>query len=160
MKTAMPTSDIDISIVIPAYNGEGTIAACLESINVATRGRRKEIIVVDSSPSNATSDIVRRLPEVILVRSKTRLSAGEARNRGRKMARGRLVFFTDQDCIVPLDWIDRIERHFQDPMVGAAGGAVGIQNFSSWSGCALYFLEFLNHFPTNGRARRDSNFLI
>jgi GT2 family glycosyltransferase len=53
-----------------------------------------------------------------------------------------------------------MEKHFEDPAVGAAGGAIGIQNLSNWSGCALYFLEFLNHFPTNGPARRDGNFLV
>jgi GT2 family glycosyltransferase len=152
---------IEISVVIPAYDGEHTIANCLDSVDRATRGRRREIIVVDSSASDATADIVRlHLPEVILIRSQKRLSAGAARNRGSEAARGRLVFFTDQDCIVPPDWILRLERHLQDPAVDAAGGAVGIQNFSNLSGCALYFLEFLNHFPANIGARRDNNFLI
>jgi GT2 family glycosyltransferase len=153
-------SGVDISVVVPAYNGDRTIARCLESIERATEGRRREIIVVDSSESEATADIVRRFPNVTLIRSQARLSAGAARNCGIGAACGRLVFFTDQDCIVPRDWIDRFERHFEDPAVGAAGGAIGIQNPSNWSGCALYFLEFLNHFPVNEKARRNSNFLV
>jgi len=152
--------DVDISVVVPTYNGARTIMDCLESLERATQGRQREIIVVDSS-EDATPEIVRqRFPEANLICSRTRLSAGAARNRGANAARGRLVYFTDQDCVVPVDWIDRMETHFQDPTVDGVGGAVGIRNLSSASGCAIYFLEFLYHFPGEGLPRRDDNFLI
>jgi GT2 family glycosyltransferase len=151
---------IDISVVIPAYKGASTIAECLESVEAATAGRRVEIIVVESS-NDVTADIVRRrFPGVVLIQSAERLTAGGARNRGVAEARGRLIFFTDQDCIVPPDWIARLERHLEDPSVGAAGGAVGIRNPSNLSGCAVYFLEFLHHFPSNGAPQRNKNFVI
>jgi GT2 family glycosyltransferase len=150
----------DISVVVPAFDGERTIADCLESIVRATLGRRREIIVADSS-TDRTPEIVRqRFPGVVLIRSETRLSAGAARNLGSTAARGRLIFFTDQDCVVPADWVDQMEEHFRDPTVHGVGGAVGIRNLSSASGCALYFLEFLNHFPGGGLPRRDDNFLV
>jgi glycosyltransferase involved in cell wall biosynthesis len=152
--------DIDVSVIVPAYHGEATIAKCLKSIDQSTQGRSREIIVVDSSASDETAKIVSRFPEVILIRSKERLSAGAARNRGRQASRGRLVFFTDQDCIVPADWVDRLEKYLQDPGVGAAGGAVGIQDLWNWTGCAVYFLEFLTHFPGVEPARLDANFLV
>jgi GT2 family glycosyltransferase len=151
---------VDISVVIPAYYGAHTIADCLESVERATRGRDREIIVVESS-GDATAEIVRqRFPGVVLIRSAERLSAGGARNRGAAEAHGRLVFFTDQDCIVPADWVDQLERHLEEPTVGAAGGAVGIRYLSNLSGCAVYFLEFLNHFPANRPPRRNENFLV
>ena len=146
--------------MIPAYLGARTIADGLASIERATRGRDREIIVVESS-GDATAEIVRqRFPDVVLICSAERLSAGGARNHGAARARGRLLFFTDQDCIVPADWIDRLERHLEDPTVGAAGGAVGIRNPSNLSGCAVYFLEFLKHFPCNRPPRRDAGFLV
>jgi GT2 family glycosyltransferase len=147
-------------VVIPAYKGASTIADCLESVEIATAGRRREIIVVDSS-NDATASIVRqRFPAVVLIQSAERLTAGGARNRGAAEARGRLIFFTDQDCIVPPNWIDQLERQFEDPGVGAAGGAVGIRNPANLSGCAVYFLEFLHHFPRSGAPQRDNNFLV
>jgi GT2 family glycosyltransferase len=153
-------ADVDISIVIPAYSGARTIAACLESVMRAAAGRRHEIIVVESSGDRTASIVRQRFPDVVLVCSEQRLTAGGARNRGAALARGRLVFFTDQDCLVPPDWIDRLERHLDNPTVGAAGGSVGIENPANLSGCAVYFLEFLRHFPTRGRPRRDENFLV
>src|SRR5437867_3327570 len=119
---------VDISVVVPTYNGERTIVDCLESLERAMRGRRGEIIVVDSSADSTPERVRRRFPGVTLIRSETRLSAGQARNRGGEAAGGGLIFFTDQDCVVPQDWFTRIEEHFRDPSVDGAGGAVGIRN--------------------------------
>ena len=152
--------DVDISIVIPAYFGALTIADCLTALQRAASGRRYEIIVVESSSDGARDIIRRRFPDVTLIESATRLTAGGARNRGATAARGQRLFFTDQDCVVPPDWIKRLEQHLDDPSIGAAGGSVGIRNLSSLSGCAMYFLEFLRHFPVSGPARRDENFLV
>ena len=150
----------DITIVIPAYFGASTIASCLESVERASAGRRREIIVVESSGDETAAIVRQRSPGVTLLASPQRLSAGEARNRGAAEARGRFIYFVDQDCIVPPDWIDRLERHFDDPTVGAVGGSVGISDPANLSGCAVYFLEFLYHFPRNGPAQRDRNFLV
>src|SRR5688572_28333492 len=152
--------DMDISVIIPAYNGERTIAFCLESLERATHARLKEIIVVDSSEDWTAEIVSERFPGVILIRYSRRLSAGEARNKGIAAARGRLIFFTDQDCVVGPDWIDRLEADLRDSTVHGAGGAVGIRNPSSASGCAVYFLEFLNHFPRKRLARRNIKFLV
>jgi GT2 family glycosyltransferase len=152
--------EVDISVVIPAYYGARTIADCLESVEHATSRRQREIIVVESSGDGASEIVRQHFPGVTLIQSHDRLSAGGARNRGTAHARGRLIFFTDQDCVVPPDWIERLERHLDDPLVGAAGGAVGIRNLSNLSGSAVYFLEFLNHFPGRRPPQRDQNFLV
>jgi GT2 family glycosyltransferase len=151
---------IDISVVIPAYFGAATIADCLNSVTRALQGRRAEIIVVESSGDPAAEMIRRQFPDVTLITSEQRLSAGAARNRGAAAARAPLVFFTDQDCVVPSDWIDRLEQHLLDRAVGAAGGAVGIRNPSELGGSAVYFLEFLYHFPGNRPPRLNENFLV
>jgi GT2 family glycosyltransferase len=151
---------VDISIVIPAYHGAETIAACLASVQRATEGHRAEIIVVDSSGDHCGEIVRKQFPDVTLVLSPTRLSAGAARNRGVAMARGRLVFFVDQDCVVPHDWIAALEKHFADPATGGAGGSLGILNPECLTGCGVYFLEFFRHFPHDGLSRQNRNFLL
>jgi GT2 family glycosyltransferase len=155
-----PEAEPEISVVIPAYLGAGTIGDCLRSLKQALAGRAHEIIVVESS-GDAALDIVRQqFPDVRLIPSEKRLSAGAARNRGATEARAPLLFLTDQDCIVPPDWIERLGDHLKDPAVSAAGGAVGIRDLSNLSGCAVYFLEFLRHFPSGKGASRNENFLV
>jgi GT2 family glycosyltransferase len=44
--------------------------------------------------------------------------------------------------------------------VAAAGGSIGFRNWSNYSGSAVFFLEFLYHFPSKRSPRRNSNFLI
>jgi len=153
-------AEIDVSVIVPAYPGAATIADCLDSIRHATAGRRREIIVVESSGDAAGEIIRQRFPDVTLIQSPHRLTAGAARNLGASTARGRLFFFTDQDCLVPIDWVDRLEQHMTDPSIGAAGGAVAIRDMSNRSGAAVYFLEFLRHFPRNGPPQTNVNFLV
>ena len=157
---AITDDPVDISVVIPAYHGAATIAACLESVQRATEGRRAEIIVVDSSGDRCGEIVREQFPKVTCVLSPTRLSAGAARNRGIAMARGRILFFVDQDCVVPPDWIAALEKHFADPAVGGAGGSLGILNPESLTGCGVYFLEFFRHFPHDGPPQRNRNFLL
>jgi GT2 family glycosyltransferase len=152
--------EVDVSVVVPAYYGASTITACLQSIHRATAGRRREIIVVDSSGDETAEIVGQGFPGVTFISSNARLSVGAARNLGLSRATGRLIFFTDQDCVVPPDWIDRLERHFADQSIGAAGGSLGIRNLSNLSGCAVYFLEFLTHFPMRGAPTRNRNFLL
>lgn len=151
---------IDVSVVVPAFLGRGTIADCLASVRAATRGRRAEMIVVESSGDGAADLIRDRFPEAVVITPPGPLSAGAARQRGIAAARGRLIFCVDQDCTVPPDWIDRLERHFADPAVGAAGGSVGIRDRRNLSGSAVYFLEFFRHLPGAARPTRNRNFLV
>jgi cellulose synthase/poly-beta-1,6-N-acetylglucosamine synthase-like glycosyltransferase len=153
-------NSVDITVVVPAYNGAATIVDCLDSVLAAIDTVHGEVIVSDSS-TDGTPELVReRFPTVHLLHSDQRLSAGAARNCGADAARGRLIFFVDQDCVVPIDWVERIVDHFRDGSVDGVGGAVGIRNPSSSSSCAIYFVEFFRHLPGNGRARRDNRFLI
>jgi GT2 family glycosyltransferase len=150
----------DVSVIVPTYNGAVTIVACLRSIERALEGRSGEIIVVDSSTDDTAEVVAREFPGVRLIRSADRLTAGGARNRGLEEAAGRLIGFTDQDCEVPADWIDRLAALLEKEGAAGAGGSVGIANLGSASGNALYFLEFLNHFPGERPVQRDPLFLV
>lgn len=151
---------VDVTIIIPAYQGAGTIASCLVSVLQATGSRNCQIVVVESSGDEAGTLVARDFPNVHLIRSAERLSAGAARNRGVAEARGRLVFFVDQDCLVPPDWIDRLSPHLDDPAVGAAGGSLGVANPSNLSGIAVFFLEFFRHVRRRAKSYRTDGFLL
>ena len=50
-----------------------------------------------------------RLPdEVIVIEDKKRLGPSWARNKGIMKAKGDLIAFTDDDCVPPKDWLERL----------------------------------------------------
>nr|MDQ3937019.1 glycosyltransferase [Actinomycetota bacterium] len=97
-----------VSVIIPAYHSDGTIASCLEALRrQSTNGF--EVIVVNSSPSDRTGAIVtERFPEVRYLASERRLLPHAARNVGAREARGDVLVFTDPDCEAAPDWIARL----------------------------------------------------
>jgi glycosyltransferase involved in cell wall biosynthesis len=102
--TAPPT----VSVVIPAYGSDQTIAACLDALRRQTV-EGAEVIVVNSSPGDRTGAIVRgSYPEVRYVESPQRLLPHAARNRGADLANGELLVFTDPDCEAAPDWLERL----------------------------------------------------
>lgn len=152
--------EVDETVVIPAYLGKFTIGDCLRSLRLAMVGRRAEIVLVESS-QDGTADLVRReFPEVRVLALSRQVSAGEARNLGIQAARGQTLFFVDQDCVVPSDWLERLQHHLGEPGTGAAGGAIGFRNWSNLSGSAVFFLEFLYHFPSRRAATKNAHFLL
>lgn len=98
-----------LSVIIPAYRSQATVARCLETLAAQTLREAVETIVVDSSPDDATERIVReRFPRVRFERSSRRLLPHAARNRGAEMARADLLVFTDPDIYAWPDWLERM----------------------------------------------------
>lgn len=92
----------DISIVIPAYNLQDHIAACLESVLDQT-GFRREIILVDDGSSDQTGAIVQdyaRRHDGIVYLYQQNGGSSVARNTGLANAQGRYVFFVDADDLL------------------------------------------------------------
>ncbi|MBU0754014.1 MAG: glycosyltransferase, partial [Planctomycetes bacterium] len=144
---------IAYSIIIPAYNSERSIVACLDAVIGQIDRSGTEIIVVDSG-QDATASLVREnFPQVKFFHSKQRLSAGEARNKGIKEACGGLVLFIDSDCVAEPGWFSGMIRLHEKYDCAAVGGGVlngNPESLASWAG---YFLEFSRFLPTRGQGR-------
>ncbi len=116
----------EVSVVIPAYYSDATIASCLEALERQTF-RDFEVIVVDSTPNDRTPTILRdRFPAVSLIRSAERLLPHAARNRGAAAARGRILAFTDPDCRAHSDWLELLVAAHREGHE-AVGGAIEAQ---------------------------------
>ena len=87
-----------VSVIIPVYNGAGSIARALQSV-AAQSVPALEIIVVDDGSTDATrqsvESFVTRVP--IQYRLQEHRGAGAARNLGVALARGDWVAFLDAD---------------------------------------------------------------
>jgi len=113
-----------ISIIVPAYNAEKTIAMCIESLlRQDFPEGRIEIIVVDNNSSDGTRDVVSKYP-VRLYEEKSIQSSYAARNKGIKASRGEILAFTDSDCEVRKDWLRELIQRFEDETVGCFVGEI------------------------------------
>ncbi|MDF1880941.1 glycosyltransferase [Sulfurimonas sp. MAG313] len=84
-----------ISVIIPAFNRVKTLARAIDSV-LAQSYKVSEIIVVDDGSSDATSEVAKNYPEVLLLRQNN-LGVSTARNNGVMMASYEWVAFLDSD---------------------------------------------------------------
>ena len=112
-----------VSIVVPVYNAESTLALCLGSlINLDYPSERLEILVVDNNSRDSSREIISRFP-VICLEEKIQTSYA-ARNRGIAEAKGEIIAFTDSDCIVDAKWLRNLLSGFQGEDIGCCAGEV------------------------------------
>jgi glycosyltransferase involved in cell wall biosynthesis len=112
-----------VSIVIPAYYSDSTIADSLGALRQQTF-RDFEVIVVNSSPEDHTRQIVEQgFGEVAFEQVQHRLLPHAARNRGAERARGDVFVFTDPDCRAHPEWLERLV-HAHDAGHPFVGGAI------------------------------------
>jgi glycosyltransferase involved in cell wall biosynthesis len=109
------------SIIIPTFNGASRIGNCLGSLVQQTIGRDVEILVVDDGSTDNTANVVRSYSSVRLI-AQTNAGPASARNRGALEAKGKILLFTDDDCVPMPDWLDAMLEPFKDlDVVGAKG---------------------------------------
>ena len=105
---------IEVSIIVPMWNAAATLDRCLDGLHAQDAASGSfEVIVVDNNSTDASAAIARGRPE-IRVLSEPRQGAYAARNRGVAAAKGRLIAFTDPDCVPRPDWIRRLTAAMAD----------------------------------------------
>ncbi len=125
------TDAVVVSVVIPAYNQASLLLRLLESLEVQRDAPPFEVIVIDDcSPDDTAATvqgwIAKGLPFPAEYHCLHKNSGpGKARNAGLRRARGRIVAFTDTDCVAEPDWLAKLIRPI-DPDAGwvGVGGAV------------------------------------
>lgn len=96
--------EIKVSVIIPTLNSAETVEKCLASIRKNAGQFRYEVIVADAGSTDETLAIARRYADKVVKGVPGRIN----RNKGVDNAEGDIICFTDSDCIVPEDWIDRL----------------------------------------------------
>jgi glycosyltransferase involved in cell wall biosynthesis len=126
MQKRSVSSLLAVSIVIPAYNEEKHIAACLDSIAAQTTAPY-EVIVVDNNSSDATVAIASRY-SFVTVLHESRQGIAFARDCGFNAARGDVLGRIDADTLIEPDWVEQLQRIFTDSAVTAVSGSVSFND--------------------------------
>jgi glycosyltransferase involved in cell wall biosynthesis len=112
-----------ISVIVPAFNAEGFIGDCLDSLERQAFPRAHyEIIVVDNNSSDRTVEIARRHDRVTVLREPEQ-SSYIARNRGIAAAGAPVLAFLDSDCSVGPNWLAAIAGAMRNPATQIIIGA-------------------------------------
>ena len=97
---------IEVSVIVPAYNYASFLPQCVESISLQTMSNWECIVIDDASTDNTRSvlsDLRSAEPRVRSFVQPTNQGPSAARNRGLTEAKGRFIQFLDAD--------DRLQNH-------------------------------------------------
>lgn len=116
---------MNISVVIPVWNGRAYLSSCLEALLAQARTSEatlSQIVAVDDASSDgAAEQMAADYPQVQLIRNRHNLGFAGSCNRGIRAATSDLVVLLNQDTQVQPGWLDSLAAAFQDPEVGIAG---------------------------------------
>jgi glycosyltransferase involved in cell wall biosynthesis len=99
-----------VSIIVPVYNVQNSVARCLESICAQTWKNIEVILVNDGSRDESFSiceQFREKDPRIVLV-DKSNSGVSETRNCGMSLARGKYVQFVDSDDYLDPDFTERL----------------------------------------------------
>ncbi|MES2391556.1 MAG: glycosyltransferase family 2 protein [Acidobacteriota bacterium] len=114
-----------LSFVIPAYNEEAYLPACIESILAQIPRELEpdtEIIVVNNASTDRTRDVALRYPRVHVV-DEPRKGLTFARQAGFAASSGSLIANVDADARLTPNWVATVLRTFDaEPALAALSG--------------------------------------
>ncbi|WP_423792389.1 glycosyltransferase family 2 protein [Methanocaldococcus indicus] len=100
-----------VSIIIVTHNRLDKLKILLESL-VSDNYPKKEIIVVDNASTDNTPDIIKKycekFPYIFYVKNDKNYFPAKGRNIGAKYAKGKYLFFIDDDGAVDKDTINKL----------------------------------------------------
>lgn len=142
---------LTLSIVIPVYNEEHHIKACLDSIAAQTV-KPDEVIVVDNNSTDQTTTIAKGYPFVKIV-SESKQGIVFARDAGFDAARSEIIGRIDADTVLPPDWVARVMQFYAQPTRA---------NQALTGGCFFYNIRLprFNHWITSQFVFRVNRWLV
>jgi len=110
-----------VSVIVCTYRGSATLVKCLDSI-LALDYPDFEVVVVNDGGDQRVAEIATSY-ETVRHLATEHEGLAAARNTGAREAKGAVLAYTDDDCVVERDWLRWIVAQFErDPGIGCAGG--------------------------------------
>lgn len=113
-----------IDVVVPVYNEEKNIERCLDSLLKQDVAANK-IIVVNDCSIDKTAEKLRKYKKgkgFEIIDKKKNQGRPKAVNEGINKSKADVIAVTDGDCIIPKNWIKKVQDNFKDKELSAVGG--------------------------------------
>jgi GT2 family glycosyltransferase len=116
-----------VSVVVPTHGRPKSLARCLTALSEQTLPRHLfEVIVCDDDSPTPVEPVVAQFRDrlaLTLVRQ-PRSGPAAARNEGARHATGRLLAFTDDDCVPAPDWLELLLERMRRQPGHLIGGSI------------------------------------
>jgi glycosyltransferase involved in cell wall biosynthesis len=129
----------EVSVVIPAFNEEHRIAACLHSLARQDTDRLYEVVLVDNNCTDRTLEVARASMAGLNLRivHESRQGRGAARKAGFEAARAAILCSADADTRYPRDWLRTLVHALNRPHTVAASTSARIDDLAPWQNLAF-----------------------
>lgn len=121
-----------VSFVVPCYNEidmiEQKINNCL-SLNYPKD--KLTIIFITDGSNDGTPELVKKYENVVLLHEEKRGGKSAAENRAMTFITTEITIFSDANTILPEDAIQKMVRHYKNPLVGAVSGEKRVKSNKS-----------------------------
>jgi succinoglycan biosynthesis protein ExoA len=142
-----PNSEPPCAVVVASFRPGQLIDQCLSSLLAQQGIANVQIIVVDSSADGTAERLRRDFPTVEVIGLEQQTHQSIARNIGIAHTQAPFIAITDQDCIVPPDWLACLLARHQEDDYAVVGGSIGNGTLDSAVGTASYLIEFNEFLP-------------
>jgi cellulose synthase/poly-beta-1,6-N-acetylglucosamine synthase-like glycosyltransferase len=121
-----------VSVLVPARNEEKALPLLLASLTSQTV-QHFELVLVNDRSTDGTQRIMEQYAEahpgrvkvVNLTENGNPVNPKQyALTKAAEVAGGRVVLFTDADCVVPVTWVEEMAGAFRDPEIGVVIGTI------------------------------------
>lgn len=136
-----------VSVVVPTYNRPKGLKRCLEALLEQDMEEPWEIVVVDDGSKMDLWPVIEEVNSSGLIRFYRQSNAGpaKARNKGVKLAKGKYVAFTDDDCAPLPDWLSNHRKYFQKGVITGGKTVNGIEG-NLYSESSQLLIDYLYRF--------------
>jgi GT2 family glycosyltransferase len=112
-----------VTVCIVNWNCRKLLRRCLLSLDPRRQRLALQVVVVDNGSSDGAADMVAAdFPEVVLIRNAGNEGFAHANNQAAAVARGRFLFFLNNDTVVPAGALRRLHAFARaNPDVGIVG---------------------------------------
>ncbi|MFH1154209.1 MAG: glycosyltransferase [Pseudomonadota bacterium] len=102
------------SVIVPFFNEQLYIERCIRSLLDQDFDHDEyELLFIDNGSDDGSAEIVQKFPQVTLLHE-SKKNPYTARNKALETAKGKIIAFTDADCVAPGNWLSVINRAMQE----------------------------------------------
>lgn len=109
-----------VTAVIPSHNGGERLVRTIEALEQQTLPLAAIIVVDDASDDGSSARVMKRFPDVCVLRLEANAGPSVARNAGLRRASTDLVLLVDHDIYLDPDCVERLTRALREGEVIAA----------------------------------------